>query len=324
MISPPSKPGGPLKTSLRIAALVSAQSFTLAVVASSVSAQAATRLERFSVSADDGHSLTVWARHPAARQRGSILLLHGRTWSSLPNFDLHVPHQNASLMDALGDAGYAVYALDQRGYGATPRDSSGWLTPDRAAHDASEVLAWIKKREATRDHGRAPALFGYSRGSLTALMTAQKYGDGVGALILYGLPLRPEFYSSLGRDSTAPRRAPTTLDAAGTDFTIPGSPSPEVKAAYQRAAVAADPVRVDWRDEREFGALDARAIKVPVLLITGERDPNVTAADAEFFGHLASVDRQWVVFAAADHVAHLERPRDFVYAITAFLSGPRQ
>lgn len=291
-----------------------------------VSPQSAPRLERLTVRADDGHLLAVWAKHPQHRGRGAILLLHGRTWSALPNFDLHAGGKSASLMDALVAKGYAVYALDQRGYGATPRDSSGWLTPNRAASDASEVLDWIRHRESGAHRvAPVPVLFGYARGSLTALLTAQSYPEHLCAVIVYGLGYKPKVYENLGVDPTTPRRARTTLAAAGTDFTVPGSPDPAIKLAYQRAAVAADSVRVDWRNEQEFAALDPRAIHVPVMLLNGELDPTVgNSADTEFFSHLTSVDRTWVVLAHSDHLAHLERPHDFVAAIVTFLGRINQ
>ena len=93
--------------------------------------QATPLLERREVRAD-GHPLSVWSKRPPTVAKGAIVLLHGRTWSALPNFDLHAAGQRVSLMDALVARGYAVYALDARGYGGTPRDSTGWLTPERA------------------------------------------------------------------------------------------------------------------------------------------------------------------------------------------------
>ncbi|MGZ3464980.1 MAG: alpha/beta hydrolase, partial [Gemmatimonadaceae bacterium] len=67
----------------------------------------------------DGHPIAVWEkRSPHARR--NLLLVHGRTWSSIPDFDLHVPGENLSVMDALVARGYDVYAIDLRGYGATP------------------------------------------------------------------------------------------------------------------------------------------------------------------------------------------------------------
>src|SRR5215213_9762646 len=85
----------------------------------------------------DGHHLAVWQRRGAAAGAARILLIHGRTWSSLPNFDLRVPGEERSFMDALGAAGLDVFAVDLRGYGATPRDESGFITPDRAVADVA-------------------------------------------------------------------------------------------------------------------------------------------------------------------------------------------
>lgn len=283
------------------------------------------RLEHLTVKADDGEPLAVWAKRPAGHV-GSILLLHGRTWSALPNFDLHVGGESRSTMDALALSGYAVYALDQRGYGATPRDSSGWLTPDRAARDAGEVLDWMAAREARSggSHGERPSLLGYSRGTLTALLTAQRYPEKLSRLIVYGLIYDTRTRSTHTADPAVPPRKHTTATAAGEDFITPGAFPPSVKVAYVRAALLRDTVRVDWKDENEFDVLDPHAIHMPVLILNGERDPYVLGSEAAtFFAQLASIDRTWVVLANSDHVAHLERPRDFVRAITTFLGSAK-
>lgn len=270
------------------------------------------------VRADDGHRLSVWVKRPAS-PRGSILLLHGRTWSALPNFDLRVPGQRVSLMDALVARGFAVYALDQRGYGATPRDSTRWLTPSRAARDANDVLAWIGAHE--RGTGR-PVLFGYSRGSLTAMLAALRDSTRMSALVLYGFPLDLSARDSIQRapEPSVPARRPTTAAAAAEDFITPASTPPGVREAYVRAAIAADTVRADWRDEGEFRTMDPAALRVPVLLVHGERDPYAAQANlADFMRRLTRVDRSWVVLASTDHAAHLERQRDFVQVLVSFM-----
>lgn len=282
------------------------------------------RLQRQVVRADDGHALVVWTKRPA-RPRGAVLLLHGRTWSSLPNFDLQVPGQDVSLMDALVARGYAAYALDQRGYGATARDVSQWLTPDRAARDASEVLAWIASRE--QGTGR-PALLGYSQGARTAMLAALGDSSRLSAIVLYGFPqpTSADVRARIGAqvDPVQPERRTTTLAAAGEDFISPARTPAGVKEAYARAAVAADPVRADWRAEREFAALDPAMLRVPVLLINGERDPYASRADLPgFMAKVGGVDRAWVVLAGADHAAHLERQREFVDAVVGFLTSVR-
>ena len=92
--------------------------------------------ERFTVDSD-GHPMAVWSRRPPDPARAAVLLVHGRTWSSRPDFDLQVPGLRRSVMASLAAAGIAAYAVDLRGYSATPRDASGWLTPRRAAADVA-------------------------------------------------------------------------------------------------------------------------------------------------------------------------------------------
>ena len=98
-------------------------------------------LQRHTVVAD-GHPIALWEKSAAGASE-AILLVHGRTWSALPDFDLQVEGEELSLMDGLVAEGYAVYAVDLRGYGATPRDDTEWLTPNRAADDVAIIVAWI-------------------------------------------------------------------------------------------------------------------------------------------------------------------------------------
>jgi len=94
---------------------------------------------------------------------------------------------DVSLMDALVARGYAVYALDQRGYGGTPRDASGWLTPDRAS-GRQRCARLVRAREekgngSPRDRvaARKPMLLGYSRGAQVAMLVAQRHPDQISA-----------------------------------------------------------------------------------------------------------------------------------------------
>ena len=274
-------------------------------------------LVRNDVTASDGHHLILWSKTPATAPRGEIVLLHGRTWSARPNFDLHVAGQHVSLMDALVAKGYAVFALDQRGYGATARDPSGWLTPDRAADDADDVLDWVASRSRRPPH---PALFGYSRGSATAMLAAQRHPEKLSALIMYGPYHNVEQPPEIPEEPATPPRAHTTAEGAAEDFISPEMTPAGVKEAYVTSATTLDPVRVDWRHEEQFNVLDPAKIHVPILVIHGEKDPYAAGAGMpNFFSKLASGDHTWVVLAGTDHVAHLERQDAFVQAIAAFL-----
>lgn len=302
---------------IRLSTLALAFATTL-VTSQSAPAQRTAPPERHEVRTDDGHTLTLWSRRPAGAARGAVLLLHGRTWSALPNFDLQVRGARVSLMEELAARGYAAYALDQRGYGATPRDRSGWLTPDRAEDDAALVLDWIAAQPG--GGGGRPALLGYSRGAMTAMLTAQRNADKLSSLVLYGFPMDLAVRVRPPAEPRRPPRAATTAEGAGEDFISPESTAAGVKDAYVRAAVASDPVRVDWRREGQFNALDPAALRTPTLLLNGDRDPYVAEARLpRSFARWAAVDRWWIVLANADHAAHLERTDAFVQAVVSFI-----
>jgi pimeloyl-ACP methyl ester carboxylesterase len=197
-------------------------------------------------------------------------------------------------MDALYVRGYAVYALDQRGYGASPRDATGWLTPGRAARDASIVLEWIHAREG-RPRER-PVLVGYSRGSQTALLTAQLYPAAASTLVLYALLRDLDEKIPVVEPKAAPPRERTTAEFATSDFVLPGAAPRAVIDAYATQALAADPVRVDWRDEHEFNALDPSKVAVPTLVIHGVGDPRTSPEkDMKLVSRLGTEDRTLVI-----------------------------
>ena len=269
---------------------------------------------RLTVTADDGFKLALWRKAPAQPRR-AVLLIHGRTWSGRPDFDLQVPGEARSFMDALVAEGYAAYALDLRGYGATPRDATGFLTPERAAADVAAALQAI---------GDRPALFGWSRGSMVSQLASQRHPELMSALILFGYPGDPDRKVPEQPDPDAQARTPTTAAAAAEDFIAPGVISKTAIAAYVQAAVAADPVRTDWRREHEWNVLSPEAVRVPVLLLQAELDPLAkTDAHARLFSRLGTVDRQWVVVPRGDHAALLKdtAPR-MITAIRAFLDRP--
>lgn len=116
--------------------------------------------------------------HQQQQQQRSILLLHGRTWSSQPVFDLRTSDDDdkrQSTLQSLADLGFAAYALDLRGFGETPRDyrydendnndndgdqddvvlasfdekrkrSGGYTTPMRCVADVKCAIDWIANR----------------------------------------------------------------------------------------------------------------------------------------------------------------------------------
>lgn len=280
---------------------------------------AASKLEQLAVPADDGLTLALWARE-VAQPKGVIVLLHGRTWSALPDFDLQVPGDRRSVMQSLNARGYSAFALDLRGYGKTPRDATGWLTPDRAARDVAQALEWLAKEKKIQ----RPVLLGWSYGSLVAQLTAQRRPELMSALILFGYPRDPAKLV-FPEEPPEPARAANTRETAASDFISPRVTPKKVIDTYVAVALAADPVRVDWRNQQaEFQALDPSKVGVPTLLMHGERDPLAPMdAQARLFVGLGTHDKQWVVLSGGDHAALIEDTHAaFIAAIVAFASRP--
>lgn len=274
---------------------------------------------RHEVRADDGHAIAVWEK---SRQgaKGIVVLVHGRTWSAVPDFDLQVPGKARSLMDALVARGFATYAIDLRGYGGTKRDKTGWITPNRADADLAATLDWITARHPDVPK---PAVLGWSLGSMVVQLAAQRRPEAMSAAILYGYPRDPD-RPAKGTDAdpaTPPAKANTRASAA-SDFITPGSIDQATIDAYVDAALAADPVRADWRTMSQYVALDPAKVRVPTLVVFGARDPYAPVAlQSKLFAALGHPDRAMVMIEGGDHAAHLE-DTGFVHALVAFLERP--
>ncbi len=275
-------------------------------------------LQRHTVTVD-GHPIAVWEkRAPEAME--AVLLVHGRTWSALPDFDLQVEGEDLSLMDGLVAEGYAVYAIDLRGYGETPRDSSGWLTPSRAATDVARVLDWIDEQGDWRGK---PHLFGWSMGSTISQLAAQTNPQSMSSLTLFGYWHDPDDTFPPDPDGMEPERRTNTAEAAASDFITPGSISQRAIDAYVAAALKADPVRTDVRSLSDYNALDPAQLSMPTLVIVGEFDPLAPQdRQAKLFTRIGTGHKQWVSVPGGDHAAFLEAPRDyFLIELVAFLRG---
>ncbi len=252
----------------------------------------------------NGHPMAVWEKS-IPNAKAQIILHHGRTWSSIPDFDLQVVGEDLSLMDGFNAAGYTEWELDARGYGETPIDSTGWNTPNKAAEDLANVLEWLANRNQEKTH-----VWGWSYGSMVAQLTAQKFPENIISVTLFGYPVNPAQDYSDAQLPVQPARVATTAEAAASDFIVPGSISQNAIDTYVREALRADPVRSDWNQLQQWNALEASEVSLPTLLLQAEFDPLArTAAHATVFSGLANPNKQWVVLAGGDHAALLETPR---------------
>ena len=220
-------------------------------------------------------------------------------------------------MRSFASRGVAAYAVDLRGYGATPRDSTGWLTPVRAAADVAGVLAWVGARHPALPR---PALVGWSRGAAIAMLAAQRAPGTLSSLVLFGFAYDPASrFVEPGRPA-APPRTRNTANAARSDFISPAVTAPAVIRAFVTQALRADPVAADVRGDDQFNQLDPRHLTVPVLVIHGERDPSLTPGLVERMTAAFPTRPSVVVLPGADHAAHVESTHDaWMAAVDDFL-----
>ena len=194
-----------------------------------------------------------------------------------------------------------------RGYGATPRDATGWLTPDRAVADVHAVLAWIQQRAPSSS--RVPIyLFGLSRGAMVAAMVAQQKPETLAGVVLFGFGFDPDVSVQRTDAAARPPRAANTADAAASDFITRESYTGATLTAFVKAALKTDPVLVDWRDEHQFNAFRPAQMVVPALLVHGDHDPQAPLpVSTKLFTRFGTTDKAWVIIPGADHAAHLEK-----------------
>jgi pimeloyl-ACP methyl ester carboxylesterase len=275
--------------------------------------------ERLTVQSD-GHPVAVWARRPAS-PRGAVLFVHGRTWSGRPDFDLQVPGLQRSVLTSFASQGFAAYAIDLRGYGATPRDASGWLTPKRGAADISNVLAWIATQHPTLPK---PTLVGWSRGAAMAGMVAVTAPQRLSNVVFCGFAFDPELEFGDVEPPEKPEMQKNTAAAAASDFISPKVTSRDVIAAFVEQALKADPVLADLKNDAEFNVFKPALLTTPALILLGSDDPGVLIEDAgKMLAAIKTPDKQIVVLPGSDHAAHLEDTHEaWVAAIINFIRRP--
>ncbi|MEB8346536.1 alpha/beta fold hydrolase [Flavobacteriaceae bacterium KMM 6898] len=264
----------------------------------------------------EGHPMAVWEKK-ADSAKGLILFVHGRTWSGIPDFDLQVEGEDLSLMDGMIEQGYSTYAVDLRGYGGTPRDSTEWASPNIAANDILNVLNWI----SVENDNMKVHLFGWSMGSTLSLLATQKSAKAIASLTLFGYWQDLDFKIP-ENPGIELKKSINTAENAASDFIIPGSISQKAIDTYVKMSLEHDPIRVDWRYENEYNHINPSLIDTPVLLLQGEFDPIApTERQAKLFTRLKTADKSWIVISGGDHAAFMETPRKlFINSFTQFIN----
>jgi pimeloyl-ACP methyl ester carboxylesterase len=250
------------------------------------------------------------------------------------------------LSASLTGAGVVTLRYDHRGIGESQLESGQQLSWDDMVADAKEALNYLSERQEV--DGNRLAVVGHDMGGVIAMKLAAADAR-VKSVALVSTPGRPlvdvwadSYKFTHGQVSSDAYRA--MINGLLTNGTLPSrdvmrpefqSTLPPNQDAFHKAMFSVDPVN------------DAKAVKVPVLMVTGERSTAVTAVDVQRLSQNLGGRSESVVaanssstlqqilappvrpFDPADMDSHglgppvAEAPRDqaSVNRITAFLTG---
>jgi len=301
--------------------------------------QSAITTEDFFIPSDTaGIELHLRRKHLSHVERFSaertLVLMHGATFSSRSLFD--APVGGGSFMDQLAIAGFDVYAVDVRGYGASTRPSE----MEGAVHPSSQP---VRIATAIRDLGTAIDSILESRkldqlnlvamswgGSIAGGYTS-KNNDKIKRLALIAplwlretpgridpgsdLPLYREVDLNKYEESwraAAPQDQREALIPPGwfdvwAENTLAIGPRGTVPNGILAPSGAIQDIREYWAVGRPF--YDPGEIRVPVLLVHGEWDVDVPFETArDFFNRLTAAPyRRWIEIGQGTHMVILEK-----------------
>ena len=277
-----------------------------------------------------GGELFVWSVRPANHRGGpAVVFVHGKTFPSVPDFDLQVPSaaQTHSYMEYLAGRGVHCWTFDHRGFGASWKPVEGSLfTSSVRAEDLLAVLASVRGLSA------APlTVVGLSLGCATIAAALERDPGLAERIVLLG----PSGWRRLGTDMAEADRQASILKSGAQRSTYITADFPSLeqrlwvgeearvsRAAFEhfvRGAIEADPSgprdRVTALISNIIPFAGKPAIRVPVLAVRGSDDTLATDEDLEAVRRL--VDPALVatrVFAGRKHDLHLYNEREDVFA----------
>ncbi|RYE72449.1 MAG: alpha/beta fold hydrolase [Oxalobacteraceae bacterium] len=275
-------------------------------------------------------SLYVWEKYlDHFENKPVVILAHGSASAGRESFDLQVPGKPSySLMDYLAQQGFHVFSLDVRGFGRSTRPP-GHITTVEASMDLHAVVDYVLAlRNIRQVH-----LLAWSWGTQYAGLFVMRHSEKVARYICYAqmhadspdLKIRREKleiyranpYIRIPESGWKPRFYSMTPECVN---------DVEVIATFAHAATAAEsetPMgpQLDLLTLMPMPMLDAREIKVPVMVIHGEYDDVADLAGLlPFFRDLPNGDKRYVVLPEGGHMLHLQKGHlRFQSEVSAFL-----
>lgn len=245
----------------------------------------------FDVTTTDGLHVTAYRSFPVGRPKAIVQIAHGMAEHA---------RRYRRLMAALTGAGYAVYANDHRGHGASASTHGlGDFGPVGFAYVVSDMASLSRIAEAEAP-GTPLVLLGHSMGSFAAQLYLLEHHARLSGLILSGTAAVDALIEAIAARGAA--AGPGAMNApfapARTDFDWLSRDEAEVDAyvddplcgfpltpsASASVFRTAGPARHDPR-------LAAVRRDLPMLVVSGEKDP-VTGPDQAFANRLIESYRQ--------------------------------
>ncbi len=255
----------------------------------------------------DGTELYHQSWQPDEPAKAALVIAHGLGEHS-------GRYQN--VVEALVPQGYAVYALDHRGYGRSPGQRGHINEWAEYREDLRRFVQMVQEKEA----GRPLFLMGHSMGGGIALNYAEYYPDGlqgvvasapaVGELdIPTALAVMSKLLSSVwptlsvssGLDVEAISRDTAVVEAYQNDPLVHDKGTPRLATELDKAA--------------QETLAQASEFQPPLLLIHGDADRLVNVQNTrDFYTAVPHDDKKLIVYEGGYHESHNDLHKDEMLA----------
>jgi alpha-beta hydrolase superfamily lysophospholipase len=282
----------------------------------------------FTVITADGARITTFKALPAGRPRAIVQIAHGMAEHA---------GRYRRLMQALAAAGYAVYANDHRGHGASAAVYGLGEFGPGGFQSLVDDLAAVSRVAQTEAPNAPLILIGHSMGSFAAQLYLLEHHGRLAGLVLSGtaaVDALAEAMAASGR-AAGPGSMNADFAPARTDFDWLSRDEAEVDAyiadplcGFPLADAAMASVMVTAGAARHDARLASVRADLPVYVISGEHDP-VTGPEQAFVAALLDswrgaglgrIDHR--VYPGGRHEMFNETSRDTVTAeLIAWLDG---
>ena len=280
--------------------------------------------------------LYLWRKQldDGVKNKPVFFLVHGSSFSGRGGFDLQVPGKpNYSFMDEFAKAGYDVWALDHENYGKSSRNTGVNSDMTTGVADIEAAIPVIEKVTGQKSF----KVMGQSSGAIRAGVFTMRHPERVERLILDAFTRTGEGAPEIMRrreqveNYKAKPNRPMDLSSFTGIFSRddPSTFEPAMAQAladYELALGNSAPSGSYIDMAIHMPMVDPTKISCPVLITRAETDGNATEAELyEFFGKLATKDKQFIMMRGIAHVAVLGINRHRIWhAMRSFLTMPDQ